>query len=352
MNDEAQKLQPDFLKTLIPMDSLSQESLSEIAEEFEVRQYPSGKEIFHEGDQDKNVFFLLEGKIGLASAKEKKTVDAGTEQSKYALSNFKPRRYTATAGSDASVAVLDAELMETYLAWDQMSRPPTDGYQVVEMEGIADVEWAVNVLKTKVFLNLPTANIEKVMGKFERQSITQGTQVIKQGEAGDYYYIIRSGSFGVTRTSDGGGELNLAEIGEGEAFGEEALISDSPRNATVTALTDGEVMRLAKQDFLELLEEPMLNWISDKDAISMTREGAILLDTRLESEFKAGSVTGARNLPLYMLRLKAPYLDPQKKYIVFCDTGARSAAAAFLLGQNGIKTFVVTGGLAKYMSQA
>lgn len=51
------------------------------------------------------------------------------------------------------------------------------------------------------------------------------------------------------------------------------------------------------------------------------------------------------NLPLYQLRLKASSLEPRRHYIVFCQTGSRSCAAAFLLSQRGFEVSVLRGGL-------
>ncbi len=48
----------------------------------------------------------------------------------------------------------------------------------------------------------------------------------------------------------------------GDAFGEEALLSDAKRNANVTMETNGALMRLSKDDFNELLKEPMLSWLT------------------------------------------------------------------------------------------
>ncbi len=53
--------------------------------------------------------------------------------------------------------------------------------------------------------------------------------------------------------------LKLAELGVGDTFGEEALISEAKRNATVSMLTDGVLMRLNKQDFRDLMNEPLVS---------------------------------------------------------------------------------------------
>ncbi len=55
--------------------------------------------------------------------------------------------------------------------------------------------------------------------------------------------------------------IKLAELSVGDTFGEEALIAEAKRNATVTMMTDGVLMRLNKQDFRELMNEPLLQWV-------------------------------------------------------------------------------------------
>ena len=59
------------------------------------------------------------------------------------------------------------------------------------------------------------------------------------------------------------------------------------------------------------------------------------------SAFMAGSL----NIPVFMLRLKADTLDPAKKYILYCDTGRRSSAGAFLLSERGFQAYCLKGGL-------
>ena len=172
--------------------------------------------------------------------------------------------------------------------------------------------------------------------------------MIRQGDIGDYFYIIREGRCSVTRLASGRGwEIPLAELSDGDCFGEEALVSDNPRNATITMLTDGTLMRLSKQDFVELLKKPLLHYIDYNLAVESVKGGDVWLDVRLQEEHANYAFEGSINVPLAMIRDKAPILVPGKKYIVYCDTGRRSAAAAFLLGQRGLDVCVLEGGLNK-----
>ncbi len=56
-------------------------------------------------------------------------------------------------------------------------------------------------------------------------------------------------------------------------------------------------------------------------------------------------LAGAANIPLSALRLKSRLLDPAARYVAYCDTGRRSATAAFLLKNAGLDVFVLDGGL-------
>jgi rhodanese-related sulfurtransferase len=176
--------------------------------------------------------------------------------------------------------------------------------------------------------------------------VVAGQELIRQGEVGDYYYLIRAGSAEVTRAAKDGKAVLLARLEPGQGFGEEALISGEPRNASVTMLSQGLLMRLAASDFLTLLQEPLVHQVAPEDAAAMVRRrGAVLLDVRMEDEYRQGSLKGSLNLPLYLLRLRVKALDPAPPYIVYCQTGRRSSIAAFLLAQRGFDAHVLAGGL-------
>jgi len=170
--------------------------------------------------------------------------------------------------------------------------------------------------------------------------------VIKQGEEGDYFYIIVQGKCAVTRETpmsrDG---IKLAELGVGDTFGEEALIAEAKRNATVTMTTDGVLMRLNKQDFRELMNQPLLQWVSPEQARELVKSGGRWLDVRLPSEFQNLAIEGALNVPLYLIRLKLTTLDRKTPFIVYCDTGRRSSAAAYILVERGFDAYVLRGGV-------
>ncbi len=168
--------------------------------------------------------------------------------------------------------------------------------------------------------------------------------IIREGEEGDFYYVVESGRCTVSRQI-GGVIVALAELKSGDAFGEEALVANTKRNATVAMKTDGVLLRLAKADFIELLKEPLMHRISRSEADKKAAAGAIWLDVRFQAEYNADKLPGAINIPLNEIRNLFGSLDSQKEYIVYCQSGRRSSAAAFLLSQRGYKAYLLEGGL-------
>ncbi len=266
------------------------------------------------------------------------TIVGGSEQSRYPLAHHVPRQLTATAKTKITFVRIDTNLLDALLT--QESR---ETYEVSEILDGDDSDWMTQILKSKAFANLPASNIQALFMHLEEFPAKAGDVVVRQGEEGEYFYILRSGRCKVIRRTQQG-EKTLAELGPGDSFGEEALIADARRNATIAMLTDGALMRLAKSDFMQLMKEPLIRWVTYDQAAEMVNQGAAWLDVRLPSEHKQASIAGSMNVPLSMLRSKADEFDPTKKYITFCDSGNRSSVAAFLLCQRGYDAYVLAGG--------
>lgn len=333
------------LQGFVPLSSLTNENRQKLAEKTYVEQLAAGGVLFKQGDIDNWSFYILSGEVVLSGSNAAaQSVTGGSGVAKHPLAHQLPRQLTATAKGAINFMRIDSQLLDLLLTWDQQ----VAGYEVTELGGASgdDNEWMIKLLQTQSFLRLPAANIQTLFAKLAEVPMQAGQAIVKQGDKGDYFYIIKSGSCQVSRkASDAAAPIALAELGVGDSFGEEALLSDVPRNATVTATADGLLMRLAKSDFVVLLKEPLVNWVTQPEAIALAKDGAGVIDVRLEKEFQNGNIKGSINMPLYLLRMKMETLDPKRKYVVYCDTGRRSAAAAYLLSQRGLEVYVLKNGL-------
>ena len=340
----AELVDKTLLKSFVPPSALNAENFQELSDKATVEEIGAGKTNFSQGNTDKKTIYLIDGELTMTTdSGESTTVTSGTQAAKHPLANFQPRRHTAVAKTACKITRVDSDLLDILMTWDQMSGIQVDEIQSEDEDEGAD--WMTRILQSKAFLQVPPGNIQAMFMRIQEYPAKAGDVIIKQGDEGDFYYVIESGECKVTRTSKTGSELTLATLKMGDAFGEEALLSDAKRNANIVMATDGMLMRLSKEDFNELLKEPMLTWVTREEGDELAKNGAVWLDVRLDSEYKNDGIEGSINIPLFMLRIKVATLSEDKRYILYCDTGRRSSAAAFLLSERGLDAVCLKGGL-------
>jgi putative ABC transport system ATP-binding protein len=103
-----------------------------------------------------------------------------------------------------------------------------------------------------LFADLQTSTLTEVADKMMVEEAEAGEVVIRQGDPGELFYLIRSGKVDVVVQQDGVSR-QVAELGEGQYFGEAALLRDEPRNATIIARTNSVFYTLGKADFKVVL---------------------------------------------------------------------------------------------------
>lgn len=342
-----------LLRSLSPLDGMKAENLIALARNTKRLVAPKNRVLFCEGDEDRQTFYLLSGTIDLLEEGEIiSSVAARTPKAKYPLAHVLPRAHSAVVTSpQAEYLCIDSEFLDVAVTMDQTGtyhvaelRPPEDTITTPALPQNGD--WMTALLSTKAFHKVPPAHLQAVFMRLQRFDCRAGEVVVRQGDAGDYFYIVVKGRLAVTRETPLNKEgVKLAELQMGDTFGEEALISETRRNANVVMLTDGCLMRLGKDDFRNLLNEPFLDWVDYADAKDAVAAGGQWLDVRMPSEFEQYHAPGAINIPLYSLRMKMRALDRDVHYITCCDTGRRSSACSYILSERGYNASVLRGGL-------
>src|SRR5262245_23815751 len=258
---EEREASVQLLKTFAPLDGLKRDNLAALAKKVSVRTMAAGRPLFKEGDSDKRTIWIVAGMVELQeNGRTVAMIRGGSPEARNPLHPQIPRRVTARAVDEISYLSIDSELLDVMITWDQ-----TGSYEVSELQaqlaGESGDDWMTTLLQTKAFHRIPPANIQAIFLRMQRVPYKSGEVVIKQGDEGDFFYAIVNGKCVVTRETPLNKEgIKLAELAIGDTFGEEALIAEAKRNATVTMTTDGVLMRLNKQDFRELMNEPLLQW--------------------------------------------------------------------------------------------
>ena len=335
----AERATPEQLRTIATLGALSAEHLRELADVAHIERATRGSDPLAAHKGAAHSVFLLRGEILLMfEGGGTLVVVGGTGEGRNPLNRRASPIARSRAISELELLSLDDEVLDIVVTFDQVAAGDT----------IARVarssSFSLANLRHGVFARLPPARMEELFARFERVGAKRGEVVIREGEEGDYYYVIESGRCQVDRQV-GGVRVPLAELKSGDAFGEEALASETRRNATVTLATDGKLLRLGKRDFKELLGEPLLQRVDYREGLERVARGATWLDVRYPSEYRYDRLPGALNVPLNEVRNSFPVLDAAREYIVYCQSGRRSSAAAFLFAQHGFRACLLEGGL-------
>lgn len=323
------------VRQLAPINRLPPENLEALIAVGEFQTVFDGQVVYVQGHQDEFVHYLIDGTVELLwNGNTVKRLPADSKAARRALDRPGRKRYTVRALSNCIVlrfprSVYDAQLEEGNLL---------TGPRQVEVSEIAaekSSNWMIKMLQSELFARLPAINIQKIFGRMQRITVAADQTIVKQGDVGDYYYVIERGFCEVSRQIPGGKEIHLADLQAGDSFGEAAIISNEPRGASVTMLSDGTLMRLSVDDFNELIREPLLRGMSVHTALSEIEEGAQWLDIRYPEDHAKSVLRNSHNMPLNVLRLQASRLDRAKRYIVCSTSPEHSAVGAFLLIERG-----------------
>ncbi|MBV8030540.1 MAG: cyclic nucleotide-binding domain-containing protein [Betaproteobacteria bacterium] len=338
------------LASLAPLAGMSPERLGELAEVAVIERAPRGSDPLAGRLDGKHSIFLLHGELLLAyEGGGTMVVVGGGEDTRQALNRQTRRLVRVKAITDVDLLAIEDDVLDILATWDQVAAAGAGGdsalgHAVRSDSRLVTGAFSLANLRSGAFAQLPAAHIDELFKRFERVKTARAQVLVREGDEGDYYYVVESGRFQVERLV-GGAKVVLAELKAGDAFGEEALVSEAKRNATVVSLGDGVLLRLDRQHFNELLREPLLRRLSFEEAAARVREGALWLDVRYPSEYQYDRLPGAINVPLAEVRNMFAVLDKGKEYVAYCQSGRRSAAAAFLFAQRGFKVWVLNGGL-------
>ena len=347
---DAQRATPEQLSVLDPLGTLSSSRLRELAEVAVVERAARGSDPLAARKGKAQLVFLLRGEILLMfEGGGTLVVVGGMGEGRHPLNRGKPPIGRARAISELELVSVDDEVLDILVTFNQVAAGDSAAGSVMGQAVRSDARlvsgiFSLSNLRDGVFAQLPAARIEELLARFERVDAKRGDVMIREGEEGDYYYVIESGRCQVDRLV-GGVRVSLAELKSGDAFGEEALASETRRNATVTLATDGRLLRLGKHDFKKLLGEPLLQRVGYGEGLERVARGASWLDVRYPSEYRYDRLPGALNVPLNEVRNSFPVLDHTREYIVYCQSGRRSSAAAFLFAQHGFRVCLLEGGL-------
>jgi len=332
-----------IIRKLIPLATLPGARFNALCAEMTVEETQDGF-LFKKGDVSPLLVYLISGEVTLqAAGLVVDVIAAGSDSAKFALAHQIPRKIDAVANGRVRFLRLNADIVNNPLS---LAYKEDNSYMVIdETEGDPD-DWMTALLRSPIFQRLPPANLQKILMSLEVVHFKTGETILEQGGIGDYYYLIKNGQCLLTRKpSPNAKEIKLAQLANGDTFGEDSLLSGAPRNVTITALTDIVLLRLDKKQFISLIKEPSLKFVDYAGMQEAIKQGAVLLDVRSQDDYENQHLDGSISAPFFSLRMQLKAMSHERPVVVVCQDGKVSEAAAFLLLRHKIDAMILSGGM-------
>ena len=329
MNENSLNIDSKTIQRFVPFDELTESALETLRPHFRAYQVEPRKIVFKRGQADDECHFLVSGELDLADEQFRVTKVYGDDVENFLALDASHSIHRCAAISQTACQLIALkrshfELISTWISLAQ-SQPAAD-----------TLDWLEALLTSNLFSRIPPANIQKLITSFHSKPVSLGDVIIHEGEEnGSECYVIKQGNALVSRKVNGQVET-IAALTHGALFGEDALISNLPRNATITMSSDGELMAIAKEDFDTLLKQPVLHYISDNELAALITDGdtgTVIVDVRQEYESAAAPIHRARAIPLAQLRHRLHELA--KDFIYVLVGGRRAEAAAYIFHEAG-----------------
>ncbi|XP_066143168.1 cGMP-dependent protein kinase 1-like [Euwallacea fornicatus] len=246
---------------------LSGKRLQDIVNAMQLRPVPAKKNLIKQGDKGSEMYISKEGSYSVLV--KKKVVDKFNDTRVFGelaiLYNAK-RLATIQAVTAGKVWVLDRHVYQN----------------IVIRSNLKEEDEILRFLRNVEYLNVANENVlRQVSNLLKLEFFSPGSVIVRQGDKGDKFYIIRAGTVTISKTGQG----FLGKRSKGECFGEMALQKEDTRQATVTADTPGvECLTLSRRNFIDHFGDVQIPAIPST-TVSTAKEvkvSAEFIDVKLE----------------------------------------------------------------------
>jgi len=333
------------LKKYYPFNKMEEKFLPLLINEVSFSDFLMNQDIFSNDDNKIFAKYVVSGQVEINSPTGRsKLVKSTSMQSFYPIGEVNsPKKLVSQVKSkNATVMMMNNIFLDQFNVWNNLFK---ESGPESHLRGHASYNWVIGLLKSKAVQMLPRGHVDQMFKNLEPLNVKAGEEIITEGEAGDYCYVIVSGEAEVWKCAAEGEEL-VATLGEGTLFGEHALVSKEPRTASIRMKTDSKLMRLVGEKFSSLLKSHVVRWITTDTAVNEMKEGAILVDVRELDEFEENNNLNSINIPVdYLREMSEERLSFDKTILTVSNSGLRCASAAFLLATLGYDVYSIQGGV-------
>ena len=315
-----------------PLAGIPEDQLRRLIRTYEL---DAGDSVTFNNDQEECVF-VLSGEVSRENDDEEIILNPHNTLSRPVCISSSPTTFLAR--QHAVLGRINPARLDFLLSWESLStdEPADDSFR----------QWLSRLRNPMIFSQLPLENAHAVFRRLQPVTASDGEVIFDMREEAKQFYFIEQGQAELWRPGLYDDELKLTKVlGVGDYFGEEALLTGELRNARIRMVGESRLLVLEKQDFDELINNPMIDRVSAKVAKAMLDEGAQLLDIRYEDEYEMDYIPGCTLIPLLELRERVSELDAERDYVVYCHSGKRSCVGAMILSENKLRAVSLNCGI-------
>ncbi|MBI5507182.1 MAG: cyclic nucleotide-binding domain-containing protein [Deltaproteobacteria bacterium] len=242
---------PDRLPAIPLFSFLDEDAFVSVLESLQLKRFVAGQKVIEEGQPGDSFFILAEGFVEVSRRAADKVVKIaklhpGAVFGEMALISKAPRTATVVALSDCDLLELKRASLEHQA---QKLASITQA-----LKDFTNERFLTNLTSTSpIFKPFPRSMRIEIIKRFQDFPVDPGDELIGEGEPGQGLYLILKGGVDVTKKDASGQVVRLAQLKEGDVFGEISLLQDSPTTATCTATMRGDLKFLPKREFASLM---------------------------------------------------------------------------------------------------
>lgn len=299
-------MQPDRYRQFADFARFDREALTSLDRHVRELRLPSGRTLLREGRHLPGHYYLLAGAVRIGPPDC--VVRAGSSQA----------RQRIYPGSRTITTVEPSTLM--YVDWEQarfleeiagaLRSPPDEG-------------WQERFLLSPMMRRTCPSEWRSILSELELRSLIRGQRVIEEGSAADGCFVLRTGHAVVHA-----GRHTFAYLMPGDFFGEDALVTGRVRNASVTMIEAGSVLRMPEEMFRRMVLEPVVSRVRAAGRGVLVNAGV----NRIE---------GTVQVSLRWLRQQLRRLDRSRPHYVVGGGDEERSLAALILIQAGFDAAAV-----------
>ena len=334
-------IDPSILKQFYPIDLVADEYLDQLVAQTTVIDIQKGEYIFTSSRNLSLSYYLLNGKVDMQYKGDGKIIDAADPDCYLPLDHKQPPETLAKALSPCQVLQFNRDFIVQLISMN-----PSPQFGVISVAGRSNTNpfahkgWLERLSESPLLQHFSAADMSLLFAKLEYIAVRKGEPITYSGQPDGYFYIIKKGHAEICL---GAADKNTMGLEPGDYFGEETMLSETLRSASIRMISDGVLVRLGHAEFNRILCDVLVRHARETDWQSIMEDvsACIVLDVRLRVEFLHGHCDQSRNVPINQLRETLSLFDRSKLYLIAPEGGRRSELATYMLRQAGFDAYLL-----------